>query len=128
MDMTNVRPQISAFGLCLRVMAYFRAHWHLLSVGLLLTGLGIGTELLKPWPLKFIVDAVLVDESPGSGIDQTILAILGGEKSTLLAALCAGILAVYLSAGTLNLVSKYLLVKVSLRFLRAEARIVRADL
>jgi ATP-binding cassette subfamily B protein len=117
MDMTNLRPHISAFGLCLRVMAYFRAHWQLLSVGLLLTGLGIGTELLKPWPLKFIIDTVLVDESPGSGIDQAILAILGGEKSTLLAALCAGILVVYLSAGTLNLVSKYLLVKVSLRVL-----------
>ena len=74
MDMPNVRPQASAFALCLRVMAYFRAHWQLLSVGLLLTGLGIGTELLKPWPLKFIIDTVLVDEGAGAGIDQTILA------------------------------------------------------
>jgi ATP-binding cassette subfamily B protein len=117
MDKPNVRPQATALGLCLRVMAYFRAHWQLLSVGLLLTGLGIGTELLKPWPLKFIIDTVLVDESPGSGIDQTLLGLLGAEKSTLLAALCVGILVLYLSAGTLNLVSKYLLVKVSLRVL-----------
>jgi ATP-binding cassette subfamily B protein len=124
MDMTNVRPHISAFGLCLRVMAYFRAHWQLLSVGLLLTGLGIGTELLKPWPLKFIIDTVLVDDAPGSGIDQTIMALLGADKSALLAALCVGILVVYLSAGTLQLVSKYLLVKVSLRVLTQ----VRCDL
>ena len=124
MDMTNVRPHISAFGLCLRVMTYFRAHWQLLSVGLLLTGLGIGTELLKPWPLKFIIDTVLVDDAPGSGIDQTILALLGADKSALLAALCVGILVVYLSAGTLQLVSKYLLVKVSLRVLTQ----VRCDL
>jgi ATP-binding cassette subfamily B protein/subfamily B ATP-binding cassette protein MsbA len=117
MDMSNVRPQATALGLCLRVMAYFRAHWRLLSVGLLLTGLGIGTELLKPWPLKFIIDTVLVDESQSSGIDQRILSLLGAEKSTLLAALCVGILVLYLSAGTLNLVSKYLLVKVSLRVL-----------
>src|SRR5262245_62897346 len=115
MDMPNVRPQVSAFALFLRVMAYFRGHWQLLGVGLLLTGLGIGTELLKPWPLKFIIDTILVNESPGSGIDRTILDILGAEKSTLLAALCVSIMVVYLSAGTMNLVSKYLLVKVSLR-------------
>jgi ATP-binding cassette subfamily B protein len=124
MDMPNIRPQVSAFSLCLRVMAYFRTHWQLLTVGLLLTGLGIGTELLKPWPLKFIIDTVLVDAPVGSGIDQWILAVLGAEKSTLLAALCAGILVIYLCAGTLNLVSKYLLVKVSLRALTQ----VRCDL
>ena len=117
MDMPNVRRQVSALGVCLRAMAYFRTHWRLLSVGLLLTGLGIGTELLKPWPLKFIIDTILVNESPGSGIDRTILDILGAEKSTLLAALCVSIMVVYLSAGTMNLVSKYLLVKVSLRVL-----------
>jgi ATP-binding cassette, subfamily B, bacterial len=103
--------------LFLRVMAYFRTHWQLLTVGLLLTGLGIGTELLKPWPLKFIIDSVLVDETPAAGLDQTILVILGADKSALLAILCVGILAIYLSASTLNLVSKYLLVKVSLRVL-----------
>jgi ATP-binding cassette, subfamily B, bacterial len=117
MPRSNVPAQASAAALCLRVMAYFRIHWQLLTVGLLLTGLGIGTELLKPWPLKFIVDAVLVNEPTGSEIDRTMHAILGGENSTLLAALCVGILVIYLSAGTLNLVSKYLLVKVSLRVL-----------
>ena len=116
-DMSNARPHVSAFGLCLRVMAYFRAHWQLLTAGLLLTGLGIGTELLKPWPLKFIIDTVLVDDTTGTGIDQTIVALFGADKSTLLTALCVAILALYLSAGTLNLVSKYLLVKVSLRVL-----------
>jgi ATP-binding cassette subfamily B protein/subfamily B ATP-binding cassette protein MsbA len=105
-------------------MAYFRAHWQLLTVGLLLTGLGIGTELLKPWPLKFIVDTVLMPEPTGSEIDRAIQAIFGAEQATLLAALCAGIVVVYLSAGTLNLVSKYLLVKMSLRVLTQ----VRCDL
>ena len=123
-DMLNARPPVSAIGLCLRAMAYFRTHWQLLTVGLLLTGLGIGTELLKPWPLKFIIDSVLVDDAPGSGIDQTLLALLGADRSALLATLCVGILVVYLSAGTLQLVSKYLLVKVSLRVLTQ----VRCDL
>jgi ATP-binding cassette subfamily B protein/subfamily B ATP-binding cassette protein MsbA len=106
-------------------MAYFRSHWQLLAVGLLLTGLGIATELLKPWPLKVIIDTVLVDEAPASsGIDQMILALLGADKGMLLAVLCVGILVLYLSASTLNLVSKYLLVKVSLRVLTQ----VRCDL
>src|SRR5262245_40515786 len=115
MDTPHVRPQVSAFRLCLRVMAYFRSHWPLLTAGLLLTGLVIGAELLKAWPLKFIIDTVLVDDASGAGIDQTILAMFGTDKSTLLTILCVGILIVYLGAGTLNLVSKYLLVKVSLR-------------
>jgi ATP-binding cassette subfamily B protein/subfamily B ATP-binding cassette protein MsbA len=93
-------------------------------VGLLLTGLGISTELLKPWPLKFIIDTVLVDGPSVSGADQTILVLLGSEKGVLLAILCVGILFIYLTASTLNLVSKYLLVKVSLRVLTQ----VRCDL
>ncbi|HSF31958.1 MAG TPA: ABC transporter ATP-binding protein [Candidatus Tectomicrobia bacterium] len=117
MEQPNGRPQASALSVCVRVMAYFRIHWQLLAVGLLLTGMGIGAELLKPWPLKFIIDSVLVDDAPASGIDQTLLAVLGVEKSALLAILCVGILAIYLGASTLNLVSKYLLVKVSLRVL-----------
>jgi ATP-binding cassette subfamily B protein len=110
--------------LCLRIMVYFRAHWQLLAVGLVLTGLGIGTELLKPWPLKVIIDTILSDEAPTGGIDQAILALFGHDKSVLLPVLCLGILAVYLCAGSLNLVSKYLLVKVSLRVLTQ----VRCDL
>lgn len=124
MDMPNRRPQVSALSLCLRVMAYFYTHWQLLAVGLLLTGAGVGTELLKPWPLKFIIDTVLVNEPATSGSDQLIRAILGTDKAILLAALCVAILLIYLSAGTLNLVSKYLLVKVSLRVLTQ----VRCDL
>ena len=125
MNAPNVRPQVSVISLCLRIMAYFRSHWQLLAVGLLLTGLGIATELLKPWPLKVIIDTVLVDEAPASsGIDQMILALLGADKRMLLAVLCVGILVLYLSASTLNLVSKYLLVKVSLRVLTQ----VRCDL
>jgi ATP-binding cassette, subfamily B, bacterial len=115
--MQDVRAPVSAFGLFLRAMAYFRSHWRLLSIGLLLTGLGIGTELLKPWPLKFIVDTVLGGDASGSRIDRTVVALLSADKSTLLPALCVAILIVYVSAGTLNLVSKYLLVKVSLRVL-----------
>jgi ATP-binding cassette subfamily B protein/subfamily B ATP-binding cassette protein MsbA len=106
------------------VLAYFRLHWQLLIGGLLLTGLGIGTELLKPWPLKFIIDSVLVNDPPEPGLDQTILALVGADKSVLLAVLCVAIMLIYLSASTLNLVSKYLLVKVSLRVLTQ----VRCDL
>lgn len=124
MNANTGRPQASTLHLCRRVLAYFYTHWQLLTAGLTLTGLGIGAELLKPWPLKFIIDTVLVDETPTSAVDQILLTLLGSEKAALLAALCVGMLVIYLMASTLNLVSKYLLVKVSLRVLTQ----VRCDL
>jgi ATP-binding cassette subfamily B protein len=122
--MPLLTPHASVLGLCLRILAYFRVHWQLLIVGLLLTGLGIGTELLKPWPLKVIIDTILSEATPTGGLDRAILTLFGHDKAVLLPVLCAGILVIYLSAGTLDLVSKYLLVKVSLRVLTQ----VRCDL
>jgi ATP-binding cassette, subfamily B, bacterial len=124
MDIPQSPGKVSVISFCLRIMTYFRAHWRLLVVGLVLTGTGIGTELLKPWPLKIIIDTVLTDDTPTSGIDQTLTALFGRDQSVLLPVLCAAILLIYLSAGTLNLLSKYLLVKVSLRALTQ----VRCDL
>jgi len=105
-------------------MVYFRAHWQLLLAGLLVTGLGIGTELLKPWPLKVIIDTILGGQAPTSWIDQAILKLFENNKEILLLVLCIGILGIYASTSSLNLVSKYLLVKVSLRVLTQ----VRCDL
>jgi ATP-binding cassette subfamily B protein/subfamily B ATP-binding cassette protein MsbA len=124
MDTQHLRPQASVISLCLRIIVYFRAHWQLLLAGLLLTGLGIGTELLKPWPLKVIIDTILGGGAPASGIDQTILTFFAHDKAALLLVLCIGILGIYASTSSLNLVSKYLLVKVSLRVLTQ----VRCDL
>jgi ABC-type multidrug transport system fused ATPase/permease subunit len=124
MDIQHLRPRASIISLCLRIMAYFRAHWQLLLAGLLLTGLGIGTELLKPWPLKVIIDTILGGQAPASWIDQTILTLFEHDKAALLLVLCIGILGIYASTSSLNLVSKYLLVKVSLRVLTQ----VRCDL
>ena len=124
MDMQHRRPQASVISLCLRIMAYFRAHWQLLIIGLLLTGLGIGTELLKPWPLKVIIDTILGGQAPASPLNQTILKLFENNKEILLLVLCIGILGIYASTSSLNLVSKYLLVKVSLRVLTQ----VRCDL
>jgi ATP-binding cassette subfamily B protein/subfamily B ATP-binding cassette protein MsbA len=115
--MQLLASQASVMRLCLRLMAAFRSHWQLLLVGLTLTGLGIGAELLKPWPLKVVIDAILQDEPPAAGVDAWILAQFGYDKAMLLPALCAAILAIYLGAGSLDLVSKYLLIKVSLRVL-----------
>lgn len=124
MDRPQSLVNASIISFSLRIMRYFRAHWHLLAVGLVLTAAGIGTELLKPWPLKIIIDVVLADGSPAAGLDQRLFDLFGSDKSVLLPILCAAILLIYLSSGTLNLVSKYLLVKVSLRVLTQ----VRCDL
>ena len=89
-----------------------------------LTGVGVGTELLKPWPLKFIIDTVLVDEPPSFRARSADPGPPWSDKTACSPRLCVGILLIFLSASTLNLVSKYLLVKVSLRVLTQ----VRCDL
>ena len=42
-----------------RVLRYYRPFLAPTVVGLLLTLVGIGVNLLKPWPFKFIVDQIL---------------------------------------------------------------------
>lgn len=113
----HVRPQTSAISFYVRVLAYFRGHWLLLGAGLLLTSLGIGAELLKPWPLKVIIDTILGSGRADSSVDRAVLAVLGTDKAVLLLALCGGILGIHLSTSGFNMLSRYVLVKMGLRVL-----------
>ena len=42
-----------------RVLRYYRPFLGPTIVGLVLSLIGIGVNLLKPWPFKFIVDQIL---------------------------------------------------------------------
>ena len=42
-----------------RVLRYYRPFLGPTIVGLVLSFIGIGVNLLKPWPFKFIVDQIL---------------------------------------------------------------------
>lgn len=112
-----MRSQTGTIRFCLRIMSYFRGYWRLLLLGLLLTGVGIGAELLKPWPLKVIIDTVLGTGTADSWVDRAILALLGSDKAVLLLALCGGILAIHLTASSFHLLSKSVLARIALRVL-----------
>jgi ATP-binding cassette subfamily B protein/subfamily B ATP-binding cassette protein MsbA len=114
---TAMQPHASAIRFCLRIMGYFRGYWPMLMLGLLLIAVGIGAELLKPWPLKVIIDTVLSTGTADSWFDRGILALLGSDKSRLLLALCGGILVIHLSGSSFNLLSKAMLARIGLRVL-----------
>ena len=46
-----------------RVLRYYRPFLGLTIVGLMFSLIGIGVNLLQPWPLKFIIDQILPPDS-----------------------------------------------------------------
>lgn len=78
--------------------------------------LAIGTNLLKPWPLKFIVDSVLEKGS------AAIPCLPRGDEpawhnTRLLLLLCVAMVVIHLLWGIFNLINNYLQVKIGLKAL-----------
>jgi ATP-binding cassette subfamily B protein/subfamily B ATP-binding cassette protein MsbA len=93
--------------LLLRLSRYGRQRRLALS-GLALTMLlDVGVNLLRPWPLKFIVDSVLGDQPLPSGV-QTVVSWLPGAdgKQGLLTWLVIATLLVFLFGWALDLASQ----------------------
>lgn len=65
-----------------------------------------GCELLKPWPLKIVIDNVL----SGKPIDIGVLS--GLPASTLLMLACIGLVLVYLLVGGVTLLNNYTTIKI----------------
>ncbi len=91
-----------------RALRYYRPFWGQTLLGLLLTLCGIGLNLLKPWPLKFIVDHVL----PAGGTGWR-----GWSTHEALLILCAALVVIQLLWGVANWLSNFLFVKVGLQAL-----------
>lgn len=95
-----------------RILRYYRPFWHKTALGLLLSLVGIGLNLLKPWPLKIIVDDVL--RNPG-------LALVShpafSSVSVLILALCLALVVIQLFWGITNWITNYLFVKIGLEAL-----------
>ncbi len=90
-----------------RVLAYYRPFSAQTALGLVLSLAAIGLSLLKPWPLKIIVDDVL-QQNPQARF---------GNSPNLIPLLCLAFVAIQLLWGLLNLASNYLFVKVGLQAL-----------
>jgi len=103
-----------------RTIAYYRPFLGetLLAVGLSLVGIGI--NLLKPWPVKFLIDGVLmpVDQPGAARVREQLQGWApGADPVTLILWLCVGIVILHLVWGVLNLLTNTLFVKVGLQAL-----------
>lgn len=98
-----------------RALRYFRRDAPRIAVMALLLGASIITNLLKPWPLAIIVDAVLGTKPLpgwfGAGLNAW-------PKSRLLILLSVATLILHLSQGFLSAATNYLSIKVGLQGLR----------
>src|SRR3989454_2799716 len=89
-----------------RVLRYYRPFLPQTVVGLLLSLIGIGLNLLKPWPFKIIVDDFLRPNPTPRG-----------DWHSWLALLCLALVAIQFFWGLINWATNYILVKVGLQAL-----------
>jgi len=89
-----------------RVLRYYRPFLPQTVVGLLLSLIGVGLSLLKPWPFKIIVDDFL---RPG--------ATPRDDWHTWIPLLCLALIVIQFAWGLMNWASNYILVKVGLQAL-----------
>src|SRR6201987_1769897 len=89
-----------------RVLRYYQPFWGKTIVGLLLSLVGIGLNLLKPWPFKIIVDDFL---RPGPEAR--------GDWRTWVPLLCLALVVIQFAWGIINWITNYLFVKIGLEAL-----------
>src|SRR6202040_1122083 len=92
-----------------RVLRLYRPFWAQTIFGLLLSLAGIGLNLLKPWPLKIIVDHIL----PHPNDAYWVL----GPATRAILILCLALVLLQLLWGNMNWVTNYLFVKIGLQAL-----------
>src|SRR5438045_7690823 len=90
-----------------RVLRYYRPFLPQTVLGLLLALVGIGLNLLKPWPFKVIVDDFLRAGPAATRSDWRIWILL----------LCLALVVIQLLWGIINWITNYLFVKIGLQAL-----------
>ena len=89
-----------------RVLRYYRPFLGQTILGLFLSLLGVGLNLLKPWPFKLIVDDFL---RPGAAVRS--------DWRTWIPLLCLSLVVIQLFWGMMNWITNYLFVKIGLQAL-----------
>ena len=92
-----------------RVLRYYRPFLGPTIVGLVLSFIGIGVNLLKPWPFKFIVDQILPADSAFRASHP--------DWRHFIPLLCLALIGLQVVWGVLNLLTNYIFVKVGLQAL-----------
>ena len=104
----------------LRTLRYFRAFTGQTFLAVLLMAVGIGFNLLKPWPFKYIVDGVLPgDASHGSAQARAFVAHWFGwtNPAGVVLCLCVIMALIALLSGIVNMFSSALLIRIGLKAL-----------
>jgi ATP-binding cassette, subfamily B, bacterial len=89
-----------------RVLRYYQPFWGKTIIGLFLSLVGIGLNLLKPWPFKIIVDDFL-RPTPAAR----------GDWRTWVPLLCLALVVIQVLWGIINWITNYLFVKIGLQAL-----------
>ena len=89
-----------------RVLRYYQPFWGKTILGLLLSLVGIGLNLLKPWPFKIIVDDFLRPTPAAQGDWRTWVPLL-----------CLALVVIQFVWGIMNWITNYLFVKIGLQAL-----------
>ena len=89
-----------------RVLRYYQPFWGQTILGLFLSLIGIGLNLLKPWPFKIIVDDFL-RPTPSAR----------GDWRTWIPLLCLALIVIQVAWGIINWITNYLFVKIGLQAL-----------
>lgn len=104
-----------------RVLKYYRPFLPATLLATVLSLLGIGLNLLKPWPFKFIVDNVIPQFAGGTHLREN-----GGgwnqlwsiqDPKTFVLILCLGLVLIQFLWGVCNWVTNYIFVKIGLQAL-----------
>lgn len=89
-----------------QIFALLRPYRGLFLFALLQVAIIAAAELLKPWPLKVIIDHVLGQKPLGWSI------VAGWSRETLLLAACLSLVGIYLVLGALNVVNNYTTIRI----------------
>ena len=101
-----------------RILAYLRPHRRAISVALGQVLLVSGLELLKPWPLKVVIDSVLGGHPLPGGWGA------GWSTAAVLAAACGGFVLIHAALGALAVAGNYTTIGIGQRMVSA----LRSDL
>jgi len=108
-----------------RVFRYYRPFFPQTVVGLLFSLIGIGLNLLRPWPFKIIVDEIIPRFTGPYPLSRNFPFHLFGKTLPLppfsgtgwIALLCLALVVIQFLWGLINWITNYILVKVGLQAL-----------
>jgi ABC-type multidrug transport system fused ATPase/permease subunit len=101
-----------------RLLPYWRNAWKETIAGGLLLVFGSCVELLQPWPVKWLVDYVLGNQTPPHWLMTTLPAIGNSDAAAGITAVCLSILILALLHRTAITVGQFSLIRVGARIVQ----------